>query len=528
MMRIPLSLLLAAAVASSPPPSGAPTDVEKLAALARLYGAVRWFHPTDAAQEIDWNRMALRGVKAVRAARTTPELERALQELFAPVSAGLVVGASLPAPAAAAPPSAERLVAWRHLGLGFGGEGGGVYSSARTGRRSPSEIDGFASLMQSIPAGSLRGKKVRLTGQVKADVTGESGAAALWLRVDRGGEQMGLFDNMNDRPIRTPEWREYAIEGTVDADAVELAFGVIARGHVRAGFDDVKLAVRGTDGGWEPVPTANPGFEQDVGWSRVGTSRRAVITYPQQGAPQGARWASVAPPAGDDQPLFEAPLRAGAFSEVDLGLGLRARVPLVLTAAEADVDPDRRAVLETLKAELARLPEAGDPSDGDVRAADVVVAWSVFRHFYPYWEETGVDWDAHLRPLLEDSAAPSTRAAHLDALRRLVAEVHDGHGGVMEMTGPRVAALPIALRLVEGRLVVSGSAVPEQVKAGDVVTAVEGRPAAEWLAQQMALYSGSPQWRRSQAAAAPARGPEGSRVSLQLEREGQPLKIDLV
>ena len=60
------ALLVTAAVGASPAP---PTDTEKLAALTRLYGVVRWFHPGDSAQEIDWNRFAIHACRRVRAAR---------------------------------------------------------------------------------------------------------------------------------------------------------------------------------------------------------------------------------------------------------------------------------------------------------------------------------------------------------------------------------------------------------------------------------------------------------------------------
>src|SRR5688500_15653522 len=58
------SLWTPAASAAAPTPA----ETEKLAAWARLYGVMRWFHPSDAAQQIDWNRLAVRGVKSTRAA----------------------------------------------------------------------------------------------------------------------------------------------------------------------------------------------------------------------------------------------------------------------------------------------------------------------------------------------------------------------------------------------------------------------------------------------------------------------------
>ena len=59
--------IAAAAVLSAPPPP--PREIENVAAFARLYGVVRFFYPSDAAAELDWNRFAVHGVGRVRAAR---------------------------------------------------------------------------------------------------------------------------------------------------------------------------------------------------------------------------------------------------------------------------------------------------------------------------------------------------------------------------------------------------------------------------------------------------------------------------
>jgi hypothetical protein len=52
------------------------------------------------------------------------------------------------------------------------------------------------------------------------------------------------------------------------------------------------------------------------------------------------------------------------------------------------------AKLDTLRAAVEQVLDSSDLRDVDTRLAGVVVAWNVFRHFYPYWAETGVDWDA--------------------------------------------------------------------------------------------------------------------------------------
>ena len=69
--------IAAAAVLSAPP--APPREIENVAAFARLYGVVRFFYPSDAAAELDWNRFAVHGVGRVRAARDAAELGATLR-----------------------------------------------------------------------------------------------------------------------------------------------------------------------------------------------------------------------------------------------------------------------------------------------------------------------------------------------------------------------------------------------------------------------------------------------------------------
>ena len=80
-------------------------------------------------------------------------------------------------------------------------------------------------------------------------------------------------------------------------------------------------------------------------------------------------------------------------------------MPIALYGSDAQTYPPPPAEkLSALTADLERaLPKnpaliAGD--DPYVRLADIVVAWSVFRHFYPYFDVVRPDWQAALREVV--------------------------------------------------------------------------------------------------------------------------------
>jgi hypothetical protein len=519
-------LVLAGATgAPAPPPVVAAREVENLVAFARLYGVVRFFYPSDAAASLDWERFAVFGAAQVRGAASATALEAALEQLFTPLGPGIEIGRHLKAPP---PPSrgTPRLVSWRYLGPGFGPNRGSVYVGKRT-HRALATGETFVTIMQALPAADLQGKTVRLRGRVRARTEGDTGAAALWLRVDRPGAVIGFFDNMSARPIRGLDWREYAIEGPVAQDAVALAFGAMASGAATADFDALDLSARGAEGDWKPVPVVDPGFETRVdgggaGWLRAGTSRTAVVSQPSEGAPEGRQFLRMAqPPEDPEREIFEdESLVPGLYMDLDLGASLRARVPLALEDSEARTREPRGGRFAALETALARVPAASTEPSREVLYADVIVAWCVLRHFYPYWPEVGVEWEERLPAYLEGARTASSRREHLDVLRALVADAQDGHGSVVDtMAREARAHLPLRLAVLGGELVVTASAAPE-VPVGALVKEIGGRPAKDRLAESMRLVSGSPQWRQARAPAELASGPPQAEIRLVLDDGG--------
>lgn len=528
MRKVLLVLCIAVVAGATPAPvASREREIDNVAAFARLYGVVRYFYPSDAAALLDWNAFAVHGVKRVRPAPDTQALRAELEALVAPLGPGFEIAARLSEKPEA--PAGSDLVAWRYLGAGF--STGGPYRAQRTRRAPTATIDGFINVMQTVPALALRGKNIRLSGRVRAAASDSSGSGALWLRVDRPNGAMGFFDNMGDRPIRDPEWREYTIEGTVADDAIAIAFGAMASGAVTADFDAIGLSWRDAAAAWTATVVADSGFEVAAsdtgsGWVRAGNSRSAVVSRPVEGAPEGHQFLRFAAPSGgDSRDLFSS--SSAPHADVDLASGLRARVPLALTDAEARSDETRKARLESLQASLREMTPPGETLGLDVRLADVIVTWNVFRHFYPYWSESAVDWDLYLRPRLEAEPVEASRAQHQDNLRLLVADARDGHGYVADtLSRTQRGSAPILLAVVERRLVISASESAE-APVGAEVTAIDGVPASERLAREMRLHSGTTQWRESRATRELASCPKDSTLRLRIDADGKTREVSL-
>ncbi len=120
-------LLACAPTRPSTPPQPAPvaarrratTEIDNLVAFARLYGYIRFFHPTKASHDADWTQLAIAGVQQVRDAPTTGALADALEQLFRPYAPSMqlwVHGEPVPAPPRA-PARRDGLVYWQYQGF---------------------------------------------------------------------------------------------------------------------------------------------------------------------------------------------------------------------------------------------------------------------------------------------------------------------------------------------------------------------------------------------------------------------------
>lgn len=135
--------------------------------------------------------------------------------------------------------SAAQFRAFRDPSLVHGG-----HASARL-EALHGDVDGAATLMQSVSPEAYRGKRVRFSGFVATE--GVTGWTGLWMRVDRAGGT-GAFDNMQDRALHgTTAWTATSVVLDVADDASGLGFGLLQDGPGVSHLDDAALDIVGPD-----------------------------------------------------------------------------------------------------------------------------------------------------------------------------------------------------------------------------------------------------------------------------------------
>ena len=115
--------------------------LDNLIAFTKLFGYVRYFHPTDRAAATNWDLLAAQGTEAVVDAFDAGDLARRLDSLFAPIAPSVQVypTSAPPVEAPAMVPDGTiatiQITRWEHNGVGISENS--IYDSRRAARLAP-------------------------------------------------------------------------------------------------------------------------------------------------------------------------------------------------------------------------------------------------------------------------------------------------------------------------------------------------------------------------------------------------------
>ena len=120
-------------ISKEPPRALTEDGRQNVIAFAKLYGYVRYFHPSDQAAGVNWNQFAVDSVGRVEKARGAAELARQLADIFRPIAPTLRVFVSprrptLPPELLPSHPEGLKVKFWSHYGYGWGNK---AYHSER-------------------------------------------------------------------------------------------------------------------------------------------------------------------------------------------------------------------------------------------------------------------------------------------------------------------------------------------------------------------------------------------------------------
>ncbi|MCP4258895.1 MAG: peptidase S41 [Planctomycetes bacterium] len=542
-LRASLALLLNVLVLLSPYTDGKEIasesqEIQNFKAFVKIYGYVKYFHPSDQASHIDWEKFAVYGTEKVKSAQNNEELKVILEELFIPIAPTIQIYHSNEKPRPFGVPEDTtdlKVVAWQHQGVGIG-TSSHIYRSIRINRENRISIGGygFGTVTQSVDAMDYRGKEIKLRAYVRTNVSGTGNQGQLWLRVDRNNGQNGFFDNMNDRPIKSNDWQLHEIVGTVTDDATKIVFGCFLNGMGQVWVDKFQLFAKNKARGWETVQIKNPGFEEDTDkrpkiWfaNSPGYTYKLISDNPYEGE------RSLLIENKDEDfsgTLFNALPKVGEVINKELGAGLSCQIPLALYSdSNGTIGQGDKGSFDALLEQLSKIETDKLTADNEfVRLANIVIAWNVFQHFYPYFDVVDTDWNVELTNSLTKALSNQSERDFYATLRQLVAELHDGHGGVYHKISREQSGFPFLVDWIENHVIITFVRDSYNFKIGDIILSLDGMPAEQMLLNEEKFISGSPQWKRINSLKKFGFGKEGTIAKIKIMRNGQILRMEAV
>lgn len=475
-------------------------QIDNQIAFTKLYGYVRYFHPSDEAATIDWDKFAVYGISRINNCADKASLKKTLIELFAPIAPTLqLVDENENAffdKQQLIPPSLNgyKTIAWQHAGLGTTAYKEYPFQSARTNRsifytKYVQQALRGISMFNNIDAKPYQNKQFVLKGRAK--LIAGPGFGHFWASVDKIDKTPGFFDNSFNNLITQSTWKDFEVKGTIDADADLLRFGVLLEGAGDLLVDNVSLLIKEGDT-WKELYSNNfnthtPGLTAVDPLNPQRKTDSKIYTYGVISDPNYSteKWAEIKstskfplPPAGKWEKhtsLFKSYPQVGEYIEKNISSGLKIVMPISLYGNEGNTYPAAdQAKLTALKNKLDLISKNDLTADSlNTRIADIAITWNVFQHFFSYLDLIKTNWQQDLAEALIEANRDKDATEFHKTLKKFTAKLQDGHTYVNWAKAKDYFYLPISWDWAADKLVITrvlkGVA---GLKKGDVITAI--------------------------------------------------------
>lgn len=474
-------LVVSEAVAQTPQPEREHVRLERLEALGKLWGQVRYRHPWMLSRRIDWDAAFTAAVPKVEAAKSSAEYAAAVQSMLDVLKDPATKVKRQEPPAPPTPPALRPLVGWEKDVLVLD-------------LRNLATPQGGDQLWSAVPRIKEEVAKARAL-VVDLRMTGfeESGIWGLVYKVDR---LMPLFV---EGDLVVPGLRGVIHSGYKPQSGALSVYSTSLSAEVSS-------VLQGTPGK-KPARIVYLVDEHSYVDSKMIALRaagRALIVA--EGPMSDALTVDT-----QDVPLGEKLQATVRTSELALPLTFDVQLPARGDLRAPDVAFTRALALAnqkgkpTASASVAVVPEPlwrPDNSYADapypsreLRLLAAVRMWNVVQLFYPYTKLMDVDWSQRLPVLLQRFEAAKDAKEYALEVAKASTELHDGHvflGGHPAFDGIlKVLGTPFVVRNIEGKAVVTEIHAPELaqgISVGDIIEKVDGESMEE-RARRYLLYN---------------------------------------
>ncbi len=153
--------------------------------------------------------------------------------------------------------------------------------------------------------------------------------------------------------------------------------------------------------------------------------------------------------------------------------------------------------LKNLLSSIDTLQDYTNISKAEVRLSYVNIAWNILQHFYPYFEVVKTDWENTLSRSIKDALTDSSEVQFSFTIKRLAADLHDGHGFVNVKETEDIFAPDFDWEFLENHIV-AVSSNEKEIEPGDIIEEINGITTLSAIDSCEKFISGSTsQWKKS-------------------------------
>ena len=473
--------------------------VQNIETFARLYGYARWFHPSDEAQEIDWDKFAALGVQKVENIQSAQALRDTLYQLFSPIVQGLQIyetrkSEKFCSDILLSPDSNAMPVAWQHYGV-YLNEESNIYKSVRTNRSNYSDTrsnNGAIVYKTFMNVAHLQGKEVKFSAYIKSKKQDKE-SVKLFIEYILSNKEK-IYETF----VESQDWEKHEVTVKIPEQAAEVYYGLWVTGNSEVFADDFEFLVN-NEGNFEVADTLNLGFEngkiddnQVDDWE---TKNMEYCTFEVTEKDSHSGKYSFNLTFNFIGKIFDRMPQFGEFIREPIGNNLTCVVPLTLLANDTGTYPKTETCsLTRLKSEISNI-DLKDNFNPQVNLASVIIAWNVLQHFFPYFDVIDTDWNKVLKETLKSTFNNKRKKDFFITLSQMFAKINDGHGVVFD---EQMYHLPIRTEFIENKIVITASN-DTTLKRGDIIIKMDGKSVMKALEEKEKIISGSPQLRRHRA-----------------------------
>jgi len=479
--------------------------IERLAALARLWGAVKFRHPYMYTQNIDWDTALLQALPDVRSAGSNDEYLRAVNRMLAVLND--------PATHAAQAPSDPI-------------NPGRAEANPNVGSPEPVRLDGTTAIVHCVTAAATSSwTRLVADNAVLHDAIENSAPIIFDCRAQPHGlpvsynqaAQVFMFMHAalaalvaGSYPASTvrytfhkgyptqaltgsttfsaglQELAQHQLSGTPQSKAVtQRRISIILDQPLRSTF--MLVAGLQTAGKLKIVEERRDrGLELDFSSREIALTPNniAYVRMQEMVNPDGT--------AGFQPDIMINPDHTSGTNDAAMSEAIR--ITLDDTHAECPPLPKIASILHERRD--AVYPDM-DFSDVNLRLLGLFRLWTVIDSFYPYKETAGESWRSVLIRYIPRMEKIATRLEYEQILLEITAALHDSHVNVFptralfESLGGAFLP-PISMRMIRGKVVITRVVTPQSgLSVGSIVTAIDGEPIEKRLSRFAPLVSES-------------------------------------